>query len=46
MITKVIFDCDNTMGQIGWELDDGLALFYILGSSDLELLGITATFGN
>ena len=46
MRTKVIFDCDNTMGQIGWELDDGLALFYILGSSDFELLGITTTFGN
>ena len=34
------------MGQVKWELDDGLALFYILGCSDLELLGITTTFGN
>lgn len=34
------------MGQVRRELDDGLALFYILGSSDLELLGITTTFGN
>ncbi len=34
------------MGQVKWELDDGLALFYILGCSDLDLLGITTTFGN
>lgn len=46
MKKKIIFDCDNMMGQVKWELDDGLALFYILGCSDLELLGITTTFGN
>ena len=46
MKKKVIFDCDNMMGKVRWELDDGLALFYILGCSDLELLGITTTFGN
>ncbi len=46
MKKKVIFDCDNTMGYIGRELDDGLALLYILGCPDLELLGITTTFGN
>ena len=34
------------MGKVRWELDDGLALLYILGCSDLELLGITTTFGN
>ena len=34
------------MGQVRRELDDGLALFYILGCSDLDLLGITTTFGN
>ena len=46
MKKKVLFDCDNMMGQARWELDDGLTLFYILGCSDLELLGITTTFGN
>lgn len=46
MKKKVIFDCDNTMGYIGGELDDGIALLYIFGSQDLELLGITTTFGN
>ena len=46
MKKKIIFDCDNMMGQVKWELDDGLALFYILGCSDLDLLGITTTFGN
>lgn len=46
MKKKIIFDCDNLMGKVRWELDDGLALFYILGCSDLELLGITTTFGN
>ena len=46
MKKKILFDCDNMMGQVRWELDDGLALFYILGCSDLELLGITTTFGN
>ena len=46
MQKKIIFDCDNLMGQVRRELDDGLALLYILGCSELDLLGITATFGN
>jgi len=46
MKKKILFDCDNMMGQVRWELDDGLTLFYILGCSELELLGITTTFGN
>jgi len=46
MKKKIIFDCDNMMGQVKWELDDGLTLLYILGCSDLELLGITTIFGN
>ena len=43
---KVIFDCDNTMGLPFKEIDDGLTLLYLLGRSDIELVGITTTFGN
>ena len=46
MTERVIFDCDNTMGQPYREVDDGLTLLYLLGRSDVELLGITTTFGN
>ena len=42
----VIFDCDNTMGLRTKEIDDGLTLFYLLGRPDIDLLGITTTFGN
>ena len=43
---KVIIDCDNTMGKPCWIIDDGLAIFYTLGVPNLELIGITTTFGN
>ncbi|MBC8452353.1 MAG: nucleoside hydrolase, partial [Spirochaetes bacterium] len=43
---KVIIDCDNTMGLPSWEVDDGLILLYLLGQNDIEILGITNTFGN
>ena len=43
---KVIFDCDNTMGIPKKEVDDGLTLLYLLGRPDVELLGVTTTFGN
>lgn len=43
---KVIFDCDNTLGLATKEIDDGLTLFYLLGRPDIDLLGITTTFGN
>lgn len=42
----VIFDCDNTMGLYGKDVDDGLALMYLLGRDDVDLLGVTTTFGN
>ena len=42
----VIFDCDNTFGVPGCDVDDGLALLYLLGSPEVELLGITCSFGN
>lgn len=43
---KVIFDCDNTMGVEGRDVDDGLALLYLLGRDDVEIAGVTSTFGN
>lgn len=43
---KVIFDCDNTMGLEGKDVDDGLTLLYLLGRKDIELCGVTLTHGN
>ena len=43
---NVIFDCDNTFGVSGCDVDDGLALLYLLGSGNVNLLGITSTYGN
>lgn len=43
---KLIFDCDNTLGNWKKEIDDGLTLFYLLGQPEVDLLGITTTFGN
>lgn len=43
---KVIFDCDNTFGMIDRDVDDGLTLFYLLGSPMIDLLGVTLTYGN
>ncbi|MBD3308958.1 hypothetical protein GF339_21285 [candidate division KSB3 bacterium] len=41
----VYFDCDNTMGVPGCDLDDGLALLYLLGD-DIALHAVTTSFGN
>ncbi len=46
MPLPVILDCDNTMGLPGKEIDDGLTLLYLLGRPDIEVLGVTTTFGN
>jgi purine nucleosidase len=43
---KVLFDCDNTFGISGCDCDDGLALIYLLGRPDIDIAGITTTFGN
>ncbi len=43
---KIIFDCDNTMGISGCDMDDGLCLLYLLGREDIELLAVSASFGN
>lgn len=42
----IIFDCDNTFGVKGCDVDDGLALMYLLGCPEAEVHGITATYGN
>ncbi len=42
---KIIFDCDNTFGVKNCDIDDGLALLYLIGK-DVNILGITATYGN
>jgi purine nucleosidase len=42
----LIYDCDITMGLPGRDVDDGLALLYLLGSPHIRLLGVTSTFGN
>ncbi len=43
---KIIHDCDNTMGMQHRDIDDGMALLYLRGRSDVELFGVTLTFGN
>jgi len=43
---KIICDCDNTMGAPARPIDDGQTLLYLLGRDDIEILGITTTFGN
>lgn len=43
---KIIFDCDNTMGVFGRDVDDGLTFLYLLGNKNIEILGVTNTFGN
>lgn len=43
---KLMIDFDITMGVPKRDVDDGLALLYVLGSPSLELLGVTTTFGN
>lgn len=43
---KILFDCDNTMGVKNCDVDDGLTLLYLLGREDINILGVTTTFGN
>lgn len=43
---KVIVDCDNTYGLPSRPIDDGQTLLYLLGRDDIDILGITTTFGN
>lgn len=44
---EVLVVCDNTLGVPAGEVDDGLALLYLLGCSDrVRLGGVCATHGN
>ncbi|MGD1821640.1 MAG: nucleoside hydrolase [Pleomorphochaeta sp.] len=43
---KVILDCDNTMGVLRSDIDDGLTFAYLYAHEDIDLLGITCTFAN
>lgn len=43
---QIVYDCDNTFGVRGCDVDDGLALLYLLGCREAKLHGITATYGN
>ncbi len=43
---RVIIDCDNTFGVSGKPIDDGQTIIYLLGRDDIDILGITTTFGN
>lgn len=43
---KIILDCDCTFGIAGCDVDDGLAILYLLGDPDAEVLGVTTTYGN
>lgn len=43
---RLIMDCDCTMGVPGCDVDDSLALLYVLDCPEAELLGITCSFGN
>ena len=44
--TFIYFDCDNTMGLPGCDMDDGMALLYLLGQEQIRLAGVTTSFGN
>ncbi len=46
MPTRVILDCDNACGLVGRDVDDALALAYLLGRVDVEVARVTCTFGN
>lgn len=43
---QIVYDCDNTFGVTDCDVDDGLALIYLLGCEDANLHGITTTYGN
>lgn len=42
----LIIDCDPGLGVPWADVDDSLAIFLALASSEVELLGVTVTFGN
>jgi inosine-uridine nucleoside N-ribohydrolase len=46
-LKRVIVDFDNTMGIPGCDVDDGLALLFLLGCPEqIEVIAATTTYGN
>lgn len=44
---RIVLDCDNTMGVRGCDVDDGLALLYLLGNPErCTVEGLCTCFGN
>lgn len=43
---KIVVLCDNLMGMPGGEIDDGLAILYMLGNSEVRIEAILCTHGN
>lgn len=43
---KVIIDFDNTFYTVNRDIDDGLALLYLRSCPEVEVIGVTSTFGN
>ncbi len=44
---KIILDTDPAMGMwLGADIDDDLAIMFLLASPEVEILGITTTYGN
>lgn len=47
LLKRVIVDFDNTMGIQGCDVDDGLALLYLLGNPDrVQVVAACTTYGN
>lgn len=42
----VIVDCDNALGVPGCDVDDGLALLFLLTRPEIALRGVSTCFGN
>ncbi len=46
-LKRVVVDFDNTMGVPGCDVDDGLALLFLLGCPErVEVTALTTTYGN
>ena len=43
---KIAIDFDNTFYVDNRDVDDGMALMYLLGSPGVDLVSVTSTFGN
>lgn len=43
---KVAIDFDNTFFTPNRDIDDGLALLYLLGTGEVEIVSVTTTYGN